>query len=466
MKKIRFAFVWMWCASMCMLVCSCGWDVKDDDTPGPSPTPTDYVSVVNYDKGNTTFSIGKIEMQSFISTMSSRPYDTCVHVNQGNGIYYPCIIEPTDVDDRSKELTLDKVQYLTDYYMKVCEDNEDLLAIKNERGFASDFMYESNGEPLQVSPLFSGCLDDDVLFLYYIDTAGEYHQINFWNTGYGNGETPGTWKCKEGHIQGNDYISTNGDGFEMTLPKGTLFGFGVCDASRSWSRHFSLKEYNTRFPVKNALYNDECSAIQFEVKYGDTNYHLLGFEDKWSIEGSDMDFNDVVIAMSPAQTVKNYDGKDIYLTVSDAMNLIALSDGTSIDGSGSMTKHEKDLLRLSNEALKIHLHNLDDMQWRTTYDGPDYEISEITVSTALYAPEGVTGSNFTKDNIINSFGLKNTKNYSEWERKSDDVVRYRSIKYLSVGNGLSALLYIGYDFSDASKAKVTIDITIQKTVEK
>ncbi|MCF0188506.1 MAG: DUF4114 domain-containing protein [Bacteroidaceae bacterium] len=159
--------------------------------------------------------------------------------------------------------------------------------------FASDFLYVSNGEPFDVYVLYSQALYIDDLGIYYYDEDGNKYEHTFWSMADTGWLRYGWYKnggCRYAYVATSTY-NTAGKGYTMQLPKGWKFGFYVYNDQNG-------KKYSEA-PLN---FNEDAEYDQI-VTYDYNGTTLVGFEDVFQNNGSDKDFNDVILMINPTQAV-------------------------------------------------------------------------------------------------------------------------------------------------------------------
>ena len=171
----------------------------------------------------------------------------------------------------------------------------------NLKDLSFDFLYVSNGQPFEVYALYSHALYIDDIGIYYIDDKGEKHERDFWSMADDGWLSVG-WNyqyfLKDGRyikarFAKKDVSTYNqaGSGFTFQMPKGWKFGFYVKNDQNG--QKYSESTLNERD-------GKQCKQV---VTYNYQGFNLIGIEDIFVNNGSDSDYNDIVMMISPKQVV-------------------------------------------------------------------------------------------------------------------------------------------------------------------
>ncbi|MCF0203324.1 MAG: DUF4114 domain-containing protein [Bacteroidaceae bacterium] len=191
-------------------------------------------------------------------------------------------------------------------FMKDFPNNQDNLKTPHPdlEDLSFDFLYVSNGEPVEVWPLYShaGYVDD--IGIYYYDQDGNMHEEDtFWSMADDGWLAKGIKTTYQKNYEGKyaycryakedvDTYNGTGYGYKFQLPKGWKWGFYIKNDQNG-------KKYSqSTLHAKDSKGNLQKQVVTY--RYGE--YNLIGFEDIF-YSGADKDYNDIALLVSPKQVV-------------------------------------------------------------------------------------------------------------------------------------------------------------------
>lgn len=437
MKNIK-----LWSAlALIALFVSCSAD-KDSLVEGGIVTPTnDEIFAVK------TISVPNAGVLSFgASPLSYVPVEEDIHAAKSRATgaqYEACKGESGKHPSSCKGLDFQLVDVMDvadidryiDYFLENLPEKKANLTIEHPelKTYVTDFRYVSNGEPIKIIPLYTGGRDNVSMNIFYYDKDGIYHQQSFWKN-----YTGGNWKAADAKVDnGTDftYKNVDGKGFEFTLPEGTLYGVMLSGNGR----HFTARDENVIHYLGN--YADEISAIQFN--YDGCNF--IGFEDRFTNNSSDQDFNDVILCINPKQKVYSNQAKAIVeeeeepdsISINFGLidkDFVCQSDDTNIKMGENLENisHIDNVFELRLEAGKIFNVTLTELSkyesyWRDCENG----LEQLVFDIRLY------DHNLTREEVLQLFNI--TETATEFAPNSYDIEGILSTTY-------SYKVNIGFDF--------------------
>ena len=196
-------------------------------------------------------------------------------------------------------------EQLTDsVFMQDFPNNRDNLKAPHPglKNLSFDFLYVSNGEPVEVWILYSHALYIDDIGIYYYDEQGNKYEKDFWSMANPGWLKDGYQTVRGGTLfkptfyreakKDTDTYNQTGEGYKFQLPKGWKFGFYIKNDQNG-------QKYSTStLHAKDSKGNLQKQVVTYSYK----NYDLVGFEDIF-YSGADKDYNDIVMLITPGQVV-------------------------------------------------------------------------------------------------------------------------------------------------------------------
>lgn len=192
-------------------------------------------------------------------------------------------------------------------FMKDFPNGKDNLATEHAhlKDLAYDFLYVSNGMPFEVYALYSHALYIDHVGIYWIDDKGVKHEKDFWSMADAGWLAKGvSSKDKNQAAEDVDTFNKTGAGFKFQMPKGWKFGFYVWNTQNG--KKYSESSLNETTVTKTYGMIKKTETVKGDkqvVTYAYEGINLIGFEDIFRSNGSDKDYNDIVLYVNPQQTV-------------------------------------------------------------------------------------------------------------------------------------------------------------------
>ena len=179
--------------------------------------------------------------------------------------------------------------------------------------FALNFMFESDGNPIDVLPVYSNGRYDVTLGIFYYDTEATMHSYAIWNMAESG------WKLNNDRAA--EVKTAASEAVRVELPAGYKYGFYIVAKSLRENEVFKGYTYTNTYPTTAYTWADlnkenlGCEHSQKCANY--YNIHsatfsvndetFIGFEDQ---ENGDYDINDLIVRVTPTAKVISNPTKD------------------------------------------------------------------------------------------------------------------------------------------------------------
>ncbi|MCF0189170.1 MAG: DUF4114 domain-containing protein [Bacteroidaceae bacterium] len=243
------------------------------------------------------------------------------------------------------------------------------------KNFSTNFSLVSDGRPVALYPVMVGGDAKNTLSVFWYDSDGVYHTQEIWALTEPGviGSNANGWSCLQ-----------DGTGITLNIPAGCVYGLSITNVHPKGTRVKGLP-FSTD-ATQNA--GGDLHAGTFS-KDGKT---YIGFEDL-NLPQSDRDYNDLIVMLTPLQTVSSLieiDIEDKFVCESDDFNInlgndgyvaIPAQSGEPFDFNGIVDiKNYVPTLNSSDELVfKIRLYKEDKDSWPNDVwkDTPEECLTEL-----------------------------------------------------------------------------------------